>query len=1624
MHHPKYLKHLLVSTVFAWMILLSNQLSAQCSCNTVGFENNSLGCWDLKHGKFYGGNKTIWTNYTSSENNQHTITNIGEYDPIADCVSKNFLSQVAPGSTHSLRLGDSDNGFRTASASIDFVVTESTTLFQLQYAVVFSDPGHPEEDQPRFKVIVNTECGDYFVVSDKTIEGFRSCNNDWRIKPWETVGINLSNYVGQTVSLEFISTDCGRGAHGGYAYIDAGCLALDINIANYCPGDANIILEAPEGFSSYLWTNTNTGATFSGRQISVTDPVGGETYRVDILSVTGCTANLEYTLPPLTSAGAISLDYVGEKEFCAGGSGTINIGGDNIGVVTVNGQVQSGNSITVNPLVTTEYNVRATSADACGEDANLNFTINVNPFPAIDLRTSSNVVCPDEVVTLSYTPQVGIDYEWVGLNQNNTESLELPVSTTTEFILQATSATGCEVKKSITVFVIEEGEVAYDINRITVCPPGAEAQIFIDIDNIASLKFEYLTYLTEGNSPTDTLKDVDGANGLFTIYPQTSMALPLTITTKGGCAMIEDTVFIDVLDEAPSLNLENNQIQVCPEVETTVEIKGSFDSLAIFPEPLAIQGSKILIAPFQTTNYEIEAFRSNCNTDKATLLAVVATPPNYTIPQEVITCKGESIEATIDIDNSTSIKWLHNDSTNPSQTFQGDTSKQYLFEVSSATSCTIIDTLKVTVAAEETIEYTLPDLSICKGTNALLGVRSNQELSIYWPTLGSDLGTIAVTPNTTTTYPVEITSETGCTTISENITVEVLTSDVDLEDIEDVFLCPQDSILIEVKGNGIIWEELDTITNTLLLPIDTITTYTLRSIAADSFTCPSAPIVFNVFKSEMPGIDVSIDQTAPCSGEEITLSVELPTTITTAYWEDTQEATLVRTVIFEPEKELFLILTDDLGCENRIGIPLNDFSTASAPNYRITNFNICSGEEVKIDLQASNYSTIIWENLPSETGSVFSIQPTRDTILKFSIESDSKCIVLKDSILITVNTVEADLPNTINTCLNEPFLLPFPDTGMDSIQWTDLGLTTSDNFLHTVAESGVNLTALIYGANGCTISDTITIRTLDDAEVNISTAASTICRGDTTSLKVSLAEGSKVTWFTEEMILGTTGILLIQPDFSTTYSVQIESAGGCISSNEIDITVLSPSLIQYNGDPYLVCEGESVNIDIAASNFSSIIWEDFPTITSPTFEFYPSKGTVLTFQIVDESECLTIKDSIAITVQRVSYTLPDTITVCAGEDFLLPFSVNELDSIRWNSLDTTVTTSLLVSVQNNRSFDATLYGIAGCQNQDKVVIIVEQPIINIFPPVPILCKGETILLENTGTNAYTEWSTLADEILSTNISVSVNPLTTTSYILRTITNEGCEAIDTVRVTVVDPQTMSIDNRVYQICEGEAVTITVDCDPIYSIYWQEEYTGCNITLLVEQSGFISFSYQDIYGCISVDDSVYVEVIPLPVVEFIRIADCVYPSEIIVPDTVCTECELIWQDGSNESAYEIPTDFIPEHLIVTAYNECGITTDSLLINSNSCKIFAPNAFSPNRDGINDLWKLESGCNEAAITEFELRVFNRWGDLLFSSNNIQEGWDGGEEQNGVYTWFYRYYDPICQKQILKSGDITIIR
>ena len=108
-----------------------------------------------------------------------------------------------------------------------------------------------------------------------------------------------------------------------------------------------------------------------------------------------------------------------------------------------------------------------------------------------------------------------------------------------------------------------------------------------------------------------------------------------------------------------------------------------------------------------------------------------------------------------------------------------------------------------------------------------------------------------------------------------------------------------------------------------------------------------------------------------------------------------------------------------------------------------------------------------------------------------------------------------------------------------------------------------------------------------------------------------------------------------------------------------------------------------------------------------------------------------------------------------------------------------------------------------------------------------------------------------------------------------------------------------------------------------------------------------------------------------------------------------------------------------------NHCGLKNDEIIVKKGICDIYVPSAFTPNNDTRNDLFKASYGEN---ISKFKMEIYNRYGELVFETDNIKNGWDGNKKGRlqpaGAYVWMIKYRTFLNSSEQVLGGSVILIR
>lgn len=175
------------------------------------------------------------------------------------------------------------------------------------------------------------------------------------------------------------------------------------------------------------------------------------------------------------------------------------------------------------------------------------------------------------------------------------------------------------------------------------------------------------------------------------------------------------------------------------------------------------------------------------------------------------------------------------------------------------------------------------------------------------------------------------------------------------------------------------------------------------------------------------------------------------------------------------------------------------------------------------------------------------------------------------------------------------------------------------------------------------------------------------------------------------------------------------------------------------------------------------------------------------------------------------------------------------------------------------------------------------------------------------------------------------------------------------------------------------------------------------------------------------STQISIDPDPIVrlpEFIEDTIVCIGTTLKIDAVVPSATTYQWSDGLIYSYREIKES---GQFMVKAYNACSNDQKSFTVSFEECPcdVFAPSAFTPNNDGLNDDFKPLTEC---FAKDYQFKIYNRYGNIVFSTSELNKGWDGDFKNmpspTAVYVWTLQYRNPNNNKLFMKQGTVTLIR
>jgi gliding motility-associated-like protein len=753
------------------------------------------------------------------------------------------------------------------------------------------------------------------------------------------------------------------------------------------------------------------------------------------------------------------------------------------------------------------------------------------------------------------------------------------------------------------------------------------------------------------------------------------------------------------------------------------------------------------------------------------------------------------------------------------------------------------------------------------------------------------------------------------------------------------------------------------------------------------------------------------------------------------------------------------IMTDVNGCMNTYTQLLNVYPP---PVFNPSNNSpLCSGLNLQLSVNTSpNFTSYAWSgpngfssNQPNPT--INNINVNHSGNYSLTIYDNNGCFAT-----YTTNVIVHPLPiptaGGASLCTGQNAQLT--SSGGTSYQWSGPNGFSSNQQNPTInnvtqADNGV-YTVTVTSANNCTASATANMVVYPLPSPTLS-SNSPICQNQ--NLQLSVAGGVSYQWAGPNGYSSTSSgpvIFNAQPNASGTYSVLVTSIHSCTNTATIDVTVNPlPNITAANSGS--VCEYAPLNL--FANGGVTYTWSGPANFSSNLQNPSISQALVTEsgiYQVVgtDANGCVNSATTL-VDIQPNPVLIVSGATVCSGSSASLTANTNGI-SYQWfgpggyssNAQNAYIP---VAGPLNEGTYSVVVTGVNSCTSASQAYLsLYPDPTVAAVFSSPTVCLGGTVQAIGQGGYAYS-WLGPNNLVVSNDpvFTFTVTSLDFTGNYTLGIIGEpyGCKNQTVIPLTVLDlpkAKIVSNDKKCIPFCASISAFEQPGSAPIQSYYWNISgvgHTGTTITHCINSAGNIPLNLviYDINGCRNIINHTLTGY-PIPVADFYY--DPLYPVEIVdniyVKDASYGENLTSWNwyvQGENN----LVQNFTGNSFMVNFENAGTYMVALVVENGWGCKdtaikplsvlpgviYYIPNAFTPNGDGLNDNF----GPKGYGPFHFELDIFDRWGEKIFTSRTLDDPWDGtynGEEcKPDVYVWKIKVYLPNGKTET-KTGHVTLVK
>jgi gliding motility-associated-like protein len=484
------------------------------------------------------------------------------------------------------------------------------------------------------------------------------------------------------------------------------------------------------------------------------------------------------------------------------------------------------------------------------------------------------------------------------------------------------------------------------------------------------------------------------------------------------------------------------------------------------------------------------------------------------------------------------------------------------------------------------------------------------------------------------------------------------------------------------------------------------------------------------------------------------------------------------------------------------------------------------------------------------------------------------------------------------------------------------------------------------------------------------------------------------------------------PEDDAAYQLRAISPSGCQISEPYQYKS-KPKLPNYAnlGPDIIACPGETVTLsleeNVVEPHWLYYYWNDkeaavtYDVTTTGDYWVEMTIHDIETFAVV----CQT-RDTVHVTfVDGATDFLGPDRTVCEGQPIEIGSDMKDVHH-KWSTGEATSH----ISVSQPGKFADTIQ-LNGCAVHDEIQVTPNPLQLALGNDITV-CEGTNVSIQPTVPAGTT--------YLWQDGSTSQNYTATTSGNVTLIANyDGCIKDDAVSVTFLPAPKVDLGKDI-AVCDNEQVQLDATSAGVTAYNWNDGTTSPLFT--PHQSGQYVVKVIGQNTC-AASDTINIEMTTAPTIQMLQKVDLCRGGSVEV-NPIITGADLVqWSDGSTT----FPRTFSSTGTYtINAQNSCGAASAKINIaDAGICTLHLPNAFSPNRDGVNDLFIHQP---LTGLEKYSLTVYNRWGQIIFHTTQLNKGWDGmknGKPQpSGAYVWKATFVDGATGKIKHENGTLLLVR